>query len=174
MQIRFLIGALLTAQPVMAQRHMPTEALVSDFERQRAAVIEYVNAMPDSALGYRPTPGVRTFAEQIEHIVLSAVNVSSFVLGEPRPDLGVDSTKYRRDKAALRDFVNGGFDRLVTRVRKLTPEELERSFEMKVISTTKPVWRWLLWFQEHGAWTLGQTVPYLRLNGVKPPNYFPI
>jgi hypothetical protein len=110
MRIRFLIALVLVAQPGQAQRYLPMDALISDFERQRAAIIEYVNAMPDSGLGYRPTPGVRTFAEQIEHIVLSAVNVSSLVLGDPRPDLGADSTKYRCDKAALRDLVNRGFD----------------------------------------------------------------
>jgi hypothetical protein len=26
---------------------------------------------------------------------------------------------------------------------------------------------------EHATWTLGQTVPYLRMNKVTPPNYLP-
>jgi hypothetical protein len=26
---------------------------------------------------------------------------------------------------------------------------------------------------EHGTWTLGQVVPYLRMNGVTPPSYLP-
>jgi hypothetical protein len=30
---------------------------------------------------------------------------------------------------------------------------------------------WLVLAREHSSWTLGQVVPYLRLNGAKPPEY---
>jgi len=34
-----------------------------------------------------------------------------------------------------------------------------------------PVWRAFEAAREHATWTLAQTVPYLRLNGVTPPAY---
>jgi hypothetical protein len=38
---------------------------------------------------------------------------------------------------------------------------------------TKTNWRWVSTALEHTTWTLGQTVPYLRANGVTPPQYLP-
>ena len=35
----------------------------------------------------------------------------------------------------------------------------------------QPASRLALLSYEHAVWTLGQVVPYLRLNGVKPPEY---
>ena len=35
----------------------------------------------------------------------------------------------------------------------------------------QPASRLAMLSYEHAVWTLGQVVPYLRLNGVKPPEY---
>ena len=42
-------------------------ALIAVVENHKGAVLRYIDAAPDSMLGFRPTKGVRTFAEQIEH-----------------------------------------------------------------------------------------------------------
>lgn len=174
MRARFAaVACSLIAAPLAAQQYLPVEPLIAEMERQRDAIVRYVAAMPDSALGFRPTPGVRTFAEQIEHIIVSNLNVGSMVMSLPRPAPLGDTTRYRHDKAALTSFVTEGFDRFVAMIRGLSPDDLQREFEIRQINARKPVWRWLMWFHEHGAWTLGQTVPYLRLNGVKPPDFFP-
>ena len=34
-----------------------------------------------------------------------------------------------------------------------------------------PKWKILDLAREHGVWTLGQLIPYLRLNGIQPPTY---
>ena len=59
---------LLAASPLRAQTALTPDAL-ADWERSRVTVLRYIDAMPDSATGFRPTPGVRTFAEQFDHIV---------------------------------------------------------------------------------------------------------
>jgi hypothetical protein len=41
--------------------------LLTDWQRNRSTVLAYIDAMPDSATGFKPTPGVRTFAEQFDH-----------------------------------------------------------------------------------------------------------
>jgi hypothetical protein len=93
------IPSLLQAQ----SRSYPD--LLTVWQRNRSTVLAYIDAMPDSATGFKPTPGVRTFAEQFDD-------------QKPQPAIRL---------AAL-------------------------SFE-------------------HAVWTLGQVVPYLRLNGVTPPEY---
>ncbi len=54
--------------------------LLANWGRDRATVLAYIAAMPDSATGYRPTPGVRTFAEQFDHIVSTNLDVAAIAL----------------------------------------------------------------------------------------------
>ena len=56
------------AMPLEAQQPLISQqALIMVVENHKGAVLRYVDAAPDSMLGFRPTKGVRTFAEQIEH-----------------------------------------------------------------------------------------------------------
>ena len=58
----------LPALPLFAQKQLISQAaLIAVVENHRGAVLRYIDAAPDSMLGFRPTKGVRTFAEQIEH-----------------------------------------------------------------------------------------------------------
>lgn len=79
--MRLLILILLSLAPLasaVAQGLSPD--LLGDWERNRTAVLSYIDAMPDSATGYRPTAGVRTFAEQFDHIVTTNLEVAAIAL----------------------------------------------------------------------------------------------
>jgi hypothetical protein len=85
------------------------------------------------------------------------------------PQLG-DSAKFLHDKAALRTRVGATFDYMIAAIRAATPAQLAKSVSVFGLAG-QPAWRWVQLSHEHGAWTLGQTVPYLRLNKVTPPEY---
>jgi hypothetical protein len=157
--------------PLAAQEYMPKDALIADFERQRGILIKYVDAMPDSGLAFRPTPGVRTYAQQLEHCAATVALIAAEVTKIGKPPVG-DPSVYLRNKSSLKDYINRSLDFAVTAVQSLTEESIVEP--VKVLNLGKrPRWRWILGSQEHTAWTLGQTVPYLRLNGVTPPSYLP-
>jgi hypothetical protein len=59
---------------------------------------------------------------------------------------------------------------VLTLLRKATPATLTKSISVWK-QPEQPTWVWLTLSHEHSVWTLGQTVPYLRLNGVTPPAY---
>ena len=145
--------------------------LVSGLERQRAVLIEFVNAAPDSVLGFRPTPGVRTYAEQIEHIAQSTGSIMRQLVGTEREPQAPARDRYLHDKVSLRGYVQIQFDDAIANVRRLQPASLNS--EVTVFGLTKTIWGWVIGIQEHNAWTLGAVVPYLRLNGVTPPPYLP-
>jgi len=159
--------------PVEAQT--PRELMVQDWERQRAIVVAYVEAMPEEYFGFRPTPEVRSFAEQIEHIVTDHVAIVATAFDRPdRPELG-DPNRYLGEKQALLDHVRAGFDWVLRIVHEAPDAELHA--EGLIFDRYRvPRWRALEGAREHGTWTLGQVVPYLRLNGVEPPAYqvFPL
>ena len=173
MRIRLIVAVLtlVTALPLAAQEYMPKDVLIADFDRQRAILMKYVDAMPDSGLGFMPTPGVRTYAQQLEHIAQSTAGITAEATRAGKPPVG-DPLVYLRNKSALKDFINRSFDFAIAAVQNLTDAGMVEQTDVLGLGK-RPRWKWVLGVQEHTAWTLGQTVPYLRLNGVTPPSYLP-
>lgn len=145
--------------------------LIADFTRAKSTLLAYVDAMPDSALGFRPTPGVRSFAEQIDHIVSTHYEVAAMTLaGVAKPGTLGDTANYLHNKAALRVASAKAFDYALAALQKVTPAGLAKSASI-YDQPAAPAFKWMAMSLEHGTWTLGQTVPYLRLNKVTPPTY---
>ncbi len=170
-----LLGALAASSlcATILQAQAPSKQyLIGNFERQKGVVIKYVDAMPDSGLAFHPTPGVRTFAQQIEHIIQAFAFVGTGIVtaGAKPPELG-DPAVYLKNKAALKEFVAKGFDYAIGMVNKMSAADYEATVEQFQLKRTR--WQWFLGLQDHATWTLGQTIPYLRLNGVTPPQYLP-
>ena len=106
---RFAVSVLVVLAPsarLFAQTAgMPPQSImVADWERQKKNVLAYIDAMPDSAITFAPTPGVRNFAQQIQHFVGTNAEVAALALKglKAPPSLG-DTAAYLHKKAALRD-----------------------------------------------------------------------
>lgn len=168
--VPIILMAVLRALPVTAQQGLPPDVW-SDWQRNRTAVLAYIDAMPDSATGFRPTRGVRTFAEQFDHIVTTNLDVAAIALRglKAAPALG-DSAVYLHDKAALRRYADTTYGYLLASLKQTTPTQLRRPVAIYG-QPPQPAVRLAGLSFEHSVWTLGQLVPYLRLNGVTPPEY---
>jgi hypothetical protein len=59
---------------------------------------------------------------------------------------------------------------LLDALKSATPSQLLKQSSLYNLPAQSAT-RWLDLSYEHAVWTLGQTVPYLRLNGVTPPAY---
>jgi hypothetical protein len=126
--------------------------------------------MPDSAMGFQPTPGVRDFAQQIVHAVSTNLEVAAMSLrGAKEAPFTLDSTQIHQ-KAALRDYTDRAFGYLLDALKAATPSQLLKQSSVYNLPPQSAS-RWLTLSYEHAVWTLGATVPYLRLNGVTPPPY---
>lgn len=158
---------LVGATPAVAQDQAK---LRDDFQRLRRNVLGMVDAMPASGLRTAPTEGVRDFAQQIEHIAAGAVNIITRGVDADGIDLGMDPEVYLNDKAALSAFVEAAFDRIDTLLAQMSPEELRAPGSL-FGQLERPRWMIVQVAHEHGVWTLGATVPYLRMNGAAPPGY---
>lgn len=172
MRLPSLAAALLAPAALAAQAPSTAAvqaALVADWTRDRANALAIVDAMPEAQLAFRPTPGVRTFAEQLRHAVGENVAAVRQVLpgaGAFPPNASTAATA--RQKAALRAWVAGSYDWALARLRGADGAELARVSSLDR-QPAQPAWRWLA--HAHGVWTLGQTVPYLRLAGARPAAY---
>jgi len=167
--ISFILLVSAAPLPVRAQAASPD--LLADWQRNRTTVLAYIDAMPDSATGFRPTPGVRNFAQQFDHLVTTNLEVAAVALRglKAAPTLA-DSAVYLHDKAALRRYAESTYDYLLDALRRASPAQLRRPVAMYG-QPPQPAVRLAALSFEHSVWTLGQLVPYLRLNGVTPPEY---
>jgi len=154
-----------------AEAQVPArDYLIGGFERQKAVLLKYVDVMPDSGMGFRPTPGVRSYVEQLEHIAQATAGITArLVTTAPTLPALPAKERYLADRAALRAFVAGSFDAAIALVRAMSDADL--TMDRTMFGITNSGWQWVIGIQEHSAWTLGATVPYLRMNGVTPPQY---
>jgi hypothetical protein len=145
--------------------------LLADWQRSRTTVLAYIDAMPDSATDFHPTPGVRTFAGQFDHIVSTNLDVAAVALRglKTAPSLG-DSSVYLHHKTALKKYAVASYDYFLKALQQATPVQLRRPVAIYG-QPPQAAGRLAELAYEHSVWTLGQVVPYLRLNGVTPPEY---
>jgi uncharacterized damage-inducible protein DinB len=157
-----ILVQLTAAQPLAAQQRLISQqALITVVENHRGAV-----------LGFRPTKGVRTFAEQIEHAAGSDAFIAHLAItgSETLPAMG-DSAVYLHNKAALRTYAAAAMDHTIQMLKGVSDAAMQEEIVQFGMKMTRG--RALMELLDHFPWTLGQTVPYLRLNGVTPPEYSP-
>jgi uncharacterized damage-inducible protein DinB len=163
----------MAAAPLFAQKPLIAQAaLIEVVQTHRAAVLRYIDAAPDSMLGFRPTKGVRTFAEQIEHAAWADALIAHLAItGSMKvPSLG-DSAVYLHNKAALKVYAAAAMDHTIQMLQGVSDAAMTEPIDMFGNKVTRG--RGLMELLDHFPFTLGQTVPYLRLNGVTPPAYSP-
>lgn len=160
--------------PLVAQQPLISQAaLITIVENHKGAVLRYIDAAPDSMLGYRPVKGVRNYAEQIEHAAFADALIAHLAItGSMKgiPKMG-DSAVYLHNKAALKAFAAAAMDHTVQMLRGVSDAAMNEQIVQFGNKVTRG--RALMELLDHFPWTLGQVVPYLRLNGVKPPEYSP-
>jgi uncharacterized damage-inducible protein DinB len=168
------LAQLASALPLAAQKQFISQAaLITIVENHKGAVLRYIDAAPDSMLGFRPTKGVRSFAEQIEHAAVSDALIAHLsITGSTKgmPSFG-DTAVYLHNKAALKKAAAAAMDHTITMLKAVTDAQMDETFTRGKEKMTRA--RSLMELLDHFPWTLGQTVPYLRLNGVVPPEYSP-
>ncbi|HEX7024323.1 MAG TPA: hypothetical protein VF187_05860, partial [Gemmatimonadales bacterium] len=72
---------------------------------------------------------------------------------------------------ALKAYAVAAMDHTVQMLKGVTDAQMTE--EVTQFGKKLPRYRALMELLDHFPWTLGQTVPYLRLNGVTPPAYSP-
>ena len=145
--IAFAIPLVLAST---AGAQIPKSVLVDVVETHKASVLRYLDAAPDSMMHFRPTPGVRTFAEQIEHAAQADVFIAHMAIAGNMniPNLG-DTAVYRHNKAALRTYVVAAMDHTLGMLRGVTDASLSQPITMMQMTpsvkksiTSRANWWW--------------------------------
>ena len=170
MKIKSLVVVLcLLIGSQLAKAQVTVTDLVKDWERSRAYTKEYLDAMPESGYALKPTPEMRSFAEQVLHLGDANYAFASAATGAKSP-VGQGELEKTTDKSKtnVSNLVLASYDFVIDHVKQLSEAQLNEAtklfgkFDMsKRMALAKAF--------EHQAHHRGQTTVYLRLAGVKPP-----
>lgn len=165
-----LITSLLFMLLVSVSQAQSVDEIIKEWERAKAYTKEYLDAMPESGYALKPTPEMRSFAEQMLHLTDANYGFASAASGEKSPvGFGESEKTADKSKANVTKLVMAGYDFVINSVKKMTPAQLaEQTKLFNQFDMTKGMVLAKLF--EHQTHHRGQTTVYLRLAKVTPPN----
>lgn len=147
--------------------------LSGEWDRARKGAVEYIQAMPEEGLNFKPSIVVRSFAEQYLHIAGANYAFASAIGGLENPYNTIEGKdpekmdELKRDRETLIKFVSDSYDFMIRVIRDLSEEELEEEVNFFKLKMSRHLL--LAKALEHHAHHRGQTTVYLRLQGITPP-----
>jgi uncharacterized damage-inducible protein DinB len=172
MALNLAFGVVCFAQQASPNKLTTPARMTADWTRAREYTKEYLDAMPEDGLNFKPTPEIRSFAEQMLHLANANFNFISAATGISNPYDKKNLEKmseYSANKAALTKVVLESYDFALGAIPKLDENKLNENFKLfgrfeltRAAAFDKAF--------EHQTHQRGQTTIYLRLKGVKPPS----
>lgn len=144
--------------------------IIRDWERAKAYTKEYLDAMPEDGINYKPTPDIRSFAEQMLHLSQGNVGLSSNGTGKERIYAGKNLEKMDefKNKAALTKLVMECYDFVIDGIKSMDVSKFDEMVKRGNFENNRLTW--INKAFEHQTHHRGQTTIYLRLKGIQPPN----
>lgn len=177
-----MVGLAQTATP--AKKEMPAAAApakpaedwktssVTEWTRAKDYTKEYLDVMPEDGLGFKPTPDIRSFAEQMLHLASANFGFASQAVGTTNPYAGKNLEKmdeFKTSKAALTKVVMESYDFMIESIKGMDISKSNEAIKLfGRMDSTRGVA--IAKCFEHQTHHRGQTTIYIRLKGVKPPN----
>ena len=133
------------------------------------------DAMPADHYDFKPNPEEMSFGKVMAHIAMANNNACALVGGLKAPAVpekiaaAYKDPKGVFDKEMTMQFLRDSFDFCTKAINEITPEKLDAMTgpEGNQMSGRERLWAYFT----HTAHHRGQAEVYLRVNGIKPPDY---
>jgi uncharacterized damage-inducible protein DinB len=162
-----LLFGMLAIACTTAFAQLTKEQTIAEWTRAKAYTKAYLDAMPADGYSYKPTPEVRTFAQQMLHLAGANYMFLATAAGKPTPAEaktdGVTPTKEAVTKAVM-----ASYDYAISTYQSIPADQISQEVNLFGTKMTKGLA--LAKAFEHQTHHRGQTTPYIRLKGVTPPN----
>ena len=146
---------------------------VQDWKISKQFTLDVANTMPAEFYSFKPNPEEMTFGEQMVHIAGS--NVFRFQqITAIKPPFNFDPSKPGpTDKPSVMKMLDQSFDYVIRVLPQITPEQLRRTWHIASWKgRTDPDGRAMIMNMfVHTAHHRAQCEVYLRVKGIKPPDY---
>ena len=147
--------------------------MIAEWQRAKLYTKSYLDAMPEDDYGFKPTPEIRSFAQQMLHIADANYVLATVASGKPNPigetlathnlnEKTVSPTKEATIKAVM-----DSYDWVISTLQNMTPDQMQEMTKFGKHELTRSGLFGKAF--EHQTHQRGQTTIYLRLKGVTPP-----
>ena len=168
--ISAILACLLTAAatPVSAQNNALSADVRSDYKSIRTYFTRAAEKMPEENYPFKPSPDVRSFAQQVAHVADDQYNLCAPARNETRKAAYTHIEDTLSKKAELLAALKDAFAYCDAAYDALTDASGAEMVNFGKSSRTRfAMLNWNLWHTwEH----YGNVVVYLRINGVVPPS----
>ena len=130
-------------------------------------LMEMTESMPADAYGFKPTPEIWTFGKQAAHIADVIFTIASKVKGEENPGKGFEAEG--KNKAEIIAYLTKAFAYSKGVLAGLDDKAAQEKVKIWGMDAMKASWFRMM--RDHTTHHRGQMVIYLRLKGIKPPEY---
>jgi uncharacterized damage-inducible protein DinB len=153
-----------------AQSNPYSSDLKRDYEGIRDYFIRAAEKMPEAEYAFKPTPEVRSFAQQIAHVADDQYNLCAPARGESRKASYTDIESRLSKKAELIPALKEAFAYCDAAYGALTDANGTESAMGGKMRSRFSMLNWNLWHTwEH----YGNIVVYMRMKGLVPPTSEP-
>ena len=173
--MRMLLLVVGLTIPCLAQSTIK-ESLAKHWKTSGEFTVAVAEAMPADDYNFRPNPAEMSFGELMAHIAGVNLNACSIASGLTKPTLSPklaawakDPGKVEVDKETAVPFLKEAFAFCEKAVASMTPERMDSVVGPANRHLTGFEWLWA--YFTHTAHHRGQAEVYLRVKGIKPPDY---
>jgi uncharacterized damage-inducible protein DinB len=177
MLLLILVAALaVLAVPAIAQTTVK-EALAKHWKTSGEFTVAVAEAMPAGDYNFKPNPDEMSFGQVMAHIAMADLGACAYASGLPRPELPAAIAAWAKASAPKPDiakdvavpFLRDTFAFCDKAIAAMTPEKLDTVQGPSQRNLTGFEWLWA--YFTHTAHHRGQAEVYLRVKGIKPPDY---
>ena len=168
-----LAAFVLLTTPAFAQSTVK-DALVKHWKTSQDFTLAVAKLMPADSYAYKPVREELSFSQVLIQVAGANLGACAYASGTARPgipQLIADgaSGKANVDKEAVVQFLNESFTFCNQAIASIPPEKLDTMVGPDNRKMTGFEWLWA--YFTHTAHHRGQLEVYLRLKGIKPPDY---
>ena len=163
-----LIMSLINIEAYAQKTTAFAKEYVDLWERAADYTIEVARAMPEEYYNYRPNEETLTFSEQIAHIITNMFWLNStFILNETSPIK--DASLEDLDKEDLIKNLEEAVRYVSKSAESITDKDVASPIIFAGVIMDKRRIFYLI--RDHLTHHRAQSIVYLRLNGIEPPEY---
>jgi uncharacterized damage-inducible protein DinB len=167
-----ILTLLALAVPALSQTTVK-EALVKHWKITGEFTLAVAKAMPAEGYSFKPDKDEMSFGQLMTHIGAADIGTCAVVSGLQRPEEGTKIAAWRKDQKLDVDrdtaieYLTMVFNFCGKAVDSMTAEKLDAKIGTNTLTGFERLWSYFT----HTAHHRGQAEVYLRVKGIKPPDY---
>ena len=166
-----VLALIFVSSSVFAQ--FTQSQMVAEWQRAKLYTKSYLDAMPEDGYSFKPTPEIRSFAQQMLHIADANYVLATVASGKPNPigetlanDGMLEKTPSPTKEATIK-VVMDSYDWVISTLQNMAPDQMQEITKIGKHDISRSGLYGKAF--EHQTHQRGQTTIYLRLKGITPP-----